>query len=123
MSELMTRFSLFLLAAFFCASCFPTKVQAQEYDEVSYDDLINQINKKHAQNSQIQNNNSILDDITLHAGFGLITSNMTVQEPNRTEQLQLTGFQMSFGIDLFSPNFVAEGALRNFGSANDGSES
>jgi len=121
MKEQITRLYLFSLIVLFCMASMSTKVQAQEYDEVSYDDLINQINKKRSRAAL--NEASVLDDITLHAGFGLITSSMNVQEPTRMIQLQMTGFQMSFGIDLFSPNLVAEGAIRNFGSDNEGSES
>ncbi len=98
-----------------------TKVQAQEYEEVSYEDLVNQINKKRARVSETSNNTSILDDITIHAGFGLLTSSMLVSESVRNSQIQLNGFQLSFGIDLFSPLWVAEAAIRNFGSGSSGS--
>ncbi len=115
---LLLASTLFLLSL---SLFLETKVQAQEYDEVSYDDLINQISKKRSRVSE-STNPSILDDITLHAGFGLLTSAMEVNEINRHTQLQLNGFQLSFGIDLFSPNWVAEGAIRNFGTGSAGTQ-
>jgi hypothetical protein len=100
-----------------------TLVQAAgEYEEVSYDDLVNQINKR--KSSVIRNANDPLDDIKLHAGFGLITSanNVRTTSGGRDTLKYQNGFQISLGIDLFSPNWSSELAIRNFGKAESGTE-
>jgi hypothetical protein len=109
------------LGSLLLCTLFGTKVQAQEYEEVSYDDLVRQISSK--KSKVVEQKTSILDDITLHAGVGLVTSSMNVSESNRNLQMQMQGFQISLGVDLFSPNFVAEGAIRNFGTGASGDES
>lgn len=98
-----------------------TKVQAQEYEEVSYDELVNRLSKKKNSISQSTNSN-VLDEIMIHAGFGLSTSSLSYEVSGVPAQKQISGFQLSLGIDLFSPQWVAEGAIRNFGSQETASE-
>jgi len=110
----------FLISILLLAS---TLVQAagKEYEEVSYDDLVNQLNKK--KSSVIRGANDPFDDIQLHAGFGLITSANSVNTGGARDVLKYqNGFQLSLGIDLFSPNWTAETAIRNFGQARSGTE-
>src|SRR5689334_20548769 len=86
---------------------------AADYEEVSYDDLLNQINKR--KTHVIQNANDPLDQMRLHAGFGLITSANNINTGGGRDTLKYqNGFQLSLGIDLFSPNWIAETTLRNF---------
>lgn len=107
---------------FLLISLSTTLVQAAtEYEEVSYDDLVNQINKR--KSSVIRNANDPLDDIKLHAGFGLITSANNVNTGQGRDTLKYqNGFQLSLGIDLFSPYWSSELAIRNFGQAKSGTE-
>lgn len=99
-----------------------TLVQAADYEEVSYDDLVNQINKR--KSSIIRNSNDPLDQIKLHAGVGLISSANSVNTGRGQDAIKFqNGFQLSLGIDLFSPKWAAETALRNFGQARSGTES
>lgn len=94
------------------------KVQAQTMQEESYEDLVKRLNQRRAQVSAAtisQNEANPLDDLTIHTGFGLITSTFNVRENGDNSQFNLQGFQLSAGIDLFSPNYVAEAAVRNFG--------
>jgi len=109
-----------------CMACFitsifvaETKVWADDYEEVSYEDLVHQINRRRSQVSESTSSN-MLDDITLHAGVSLLTSTLQISEAGKIDNLQMNGFQISFGIDLFSPNWVAEGAIRNFGTGSAG---
>ncbi|MEZ0391539.1 MAG: hypothetical protein ACAH59_04945 [Pseudobdellovibrionaceae bacterium] len=114
----MKRQKGFLFSLLFFAS---TLVQAAEYEEVSYDDLVNQLNKR--KTSVQRGSNDPLDDIQLHAGFGLITSANNVNTGGGRDTLKYqNGFQMSLGIDLFSPSWTSELALRNFGQAKSGTE-
>lgn len=94
---------------------------AADYEEVSYDDLVNQINKR--KNSVVRNANDPLDSIKIHAGLGLLTSANNVNTGRGSDTIKYqNGFQLSLGIDLFSPQWAAETTLRNFGQAKSGSE-
>jgi hypothetical protein len=110
----------FLISILVLASTF---VQAAtDYEEVSYDDLVNQINKR--KNSVIENANDPLDQLKIHAGLGLITSANNFNSGKGNDKVNYqNGFQLSLGIDLFSPNWAAESVLRNFGQARSGTES
>ncbi|GIL17778.1 MAG: hypothetical protein BroJett040_15290 [Oligoflexia bacterium] len=112
---------LFFVVITFTLMALSTKVQASDYEEVSYDDLINRLNKKKSKVIQSQSS-SPLDDIMIHAGFGLVTTVSNVNFGDRNYSHTYNGFQLSFGIDLFSPDWVAEGAIRNYGNAQTGSE-
>lgn len=98
-----------------------TLAQAAEYEEVSYDDLVNQINKR--KNSVVRSANDPLDSLKIHAGLGLLTSANNVNTGRGTDTLKYqNGFQLSLGIDLFSNKWASEAALRNFGQARSGTE-
>jgi hypothetical protein len=106
---------LFLLSAL---SLLGTqKVQAEKYEEVSYEDLVNRLNKKKSQFTP-NTMTGTLDTISLHAGTGLITSLTQIKADDETYSRQVNGFQISLGIDLFHPKWMVEGALRNFGNTN-----
>jgi len=58
---------------------------------------------------------SALDDIRIHGGFALINS--LQQVPVDGEHLSTAssrGIQANLGIDLFSPNWIAEGSVLNY---------
>jgi hypothetical protein len=97
-----------------------TFVQAADYEEVSYEDLINQINKR--KSKVIRSANDPLDQILLHAGFGLISAAHNVKTGGSDNLRHQNGFQLTLGIDLFSPSWGAETALRNFGQTRSGTE-
>jgi hypothetical protein len=124
MTKQISIISILALFLFLISSVLATKVRADDatsdYEEISYDDLISRLHKKKSQ--VISNQTSVLDDSAIHAGIGLITSAISVQQNNHNSQLNLNGFQISLGIDLFSPNWVAEGAIRNFGTGGSGAD-
>ena len=63
--------------------------------------------------------NDPFDSIMIHAGFGLISGVNSISDSYKYQN----GFQLSLGIDLFSPFWAAEGVIRNFGTARSGTES
>lgn len=91
-----------------------------DYQEVSYDDLVNQLNAK--KSSVRKNSYDPLDNNMIHAGFGLVTTANSMNINGTDSTKYQNGFQISVGIDLFSPQWAAEAALRNFGQANSGTE-
>jgi hypothetical protein len=113
----MKKFILFF-ALVFVLSPQP-KVWAEEYEEISYDELVNRIGKKRSQVLRDKPGANVLDDIMIHAGFALTNSNLTYVNGGQSLQKNVNGFQLSFGIDLFSPHWAAEGTLRNLGGSSD----
>lgn len=99
-----------------------TIVQADDtYEEVTYDNLIQQINYKKSRLA-IARSATSFDTLMIHAGFGLVTTASTISYGGADNLKYQNGFQISLGIDLFSPNWAAEGVLRNFGQATSGTE-
>jgi hypothetical protein len=103
-------------------SAFSTKVWADEYEEVTYDDLINQIGRSKSQLSSQQENTAGFDSLQIHAGFGLVTTATTINYQGTNNLKYQNGFQISMGIDLFSNNWATEGVIRNFGQVTSGTE-
>lgn len=60
-----------------------------------------------------------LDSMKLHAGFGFNNTIIDLRSNgNNPGRITLQGFQLSLGIDLFSPNVVTEVGLINYNSEN-----
>ncbi len=95
-------------------------VAATDYEEVSYDDLVNQLHEK--KNSYRFEGNDPFQQNKIHVGFGLLTSMTNTEYDGGKSMKYQNGFQLSLGIDLFSPIWAAEGNLRNFGQAHSGTE-
>lgn len=102
----------------------PTLVQAAspgaEYQEVSYDDLLNELSakKKNITNANV----SSFDAVRLHAGIGYVNSFTNISAQKQNFNRHATGIQVSMGMDLFSPHWYAEGILKNYGLTNIGDE-
>lgn len=99
----------------------PSKsLAASDYEELSYQDLVDQLREKRRKVRPAVENP--LDTINLHAGVGLATTLNSFSFEGRDAARGMNGFQISLGIDLFSPHWIAETALRNFGTRQSGSE-
>lgn len=96
--------------------------QSAEYEELSYEDLVEQISRKKQKVIRATETNP-LDDIKLHAGIGLITAMNNMRVNDQTFTRAMNGFEISLGIDLFSRHWTSEAVLRNFGTSSSGSES
>jgi hypothetical protein len=105
---------------------FTTKVHAESaYEEETYEDLVKRLNQKRnqvSQRTQSTLDGSPLDDLTLHGGIGVVASNFFWHQGNQERSFSMSGFQLSGGVDLFTENLVAEGAIRNFGTITAGTE-
>lgn len=116
-----------MLLAFGLALCFSlTLVIAEvakssaEYEELSYQDLVDQLRDKKRKIKPATENP--LDSLALHAGVGLAATLNSFSFEGRDAARAMNGFQISLGIDLFSPHWMAETALRNFGTRQSGTE-
>jgi len=87
-----------------------------EYEEVSYDDLLQRIS--HKKTYLKQESASPFDDVLIHVGLGYVTafSQTSIQGNNLSNQF--SGLQLSLGINLFSPHWYSEAAWRNYGVQN-----
>jgi hypothetical protein len=121
-SYLTLSSTLILLLAASLISGSAAATEADQYEEVTYENLVQRISEKKNQITRSSNPSSSLETLMIHAGFGLISSVNSVNIDNRETLKSQNGFQLSLGIDLFSENFIAEGALRNFGQSTSGSE-
>ncbi|WP_415064025.1 hypothetical protein [Bdellovibrio sp.] len=113
----------FVLIAFSLFTA-PTLVQAAnesaDYQEVSYDDLLNELSAKKKNLTQKQS--SSFDEVRLHAGIGYVNSFTNIAAEKQNFNRHANGIQLSLGMDLFSPNWYSEGVFRNYGLTSSGSE-
>ena len=120
------KYPLSIFMVLMLGICFATKVHAESaYEEETYEDLVKRLNQKRNQVSartQSTLDGSPLDDLTLHGGLGLVASNFFWHQGGQQRSFNMSGFQLSGGVDLFSENLVAEGAIRNFGTITSGTE-
>ena len=93
-----------------------TSALAQSGDDyVGYDSIVNDLTAS-TRAPQIRSRDPF-DLIEIHGGFGLVTSHTTISTANGESFSGFQkGFEASLGIDLFSPRWMAEGALRSFSS-------
>lgn len=121
--QILKSISLVLVASsFFTLS---TLVQAAtdgrgDYQEVSYDDLVNELNAK--KRTLVKKDRSDLEDVRLHAGIGYANSFTNIATQKQNFNRHAAGIQLSVGMDLFSPNWYSEGVFRNYGQNSSGSE-
>ncbi len=95
--------------------------QAADYEEVTYEDLINRISS-HKKSLEKKNDIGPFDDVKIHTSFGYVNSFSSINIADKTVQRYQNGMQISVGVDLFSENWFAETSFRNFGLSNSGSE-
>lgn len=102
----------------------PTLVQAKDsnsdYEEVSYDDLVNELKQRKQKLTRIEN--SSFDEVRLHAGIGYTNSFTNISANNQNYNRHATGIQLHVGMDLFSPNWYSEGVFKNYGVTSYGTE-
>ncbi|KYG64903.1 hypothetical protein AZI86_11940 [Bdellovibrio bacteriovorus] len=91
-----------------------------DYQEVSYDDLLNELSAK--KRAVTKTTKSDLDEVRLHAGIGYANSFTNIATQNQNFNRHAAGIQLSVGMDLFSPNWYSEGVFRNYGQNSSGSE-
>jgi hypothetical protein len=96
--------------------------QARDYEEVTYEDLIDQISShKKALENKSRGTNPF-DEVKIHGDFGYVNSFSDIDLGSRKVQRYQNGIQISIGVDLFSENWFGETSYRNFGLSNNGTE-
>lgn len=98
----------------FCLLMTSAGLQAAEYRH-SYDDIVEQLSSGGRSRTQVQGDP--LDQIQIHGGVAFASSYVSITPPHeKAVSGMLKGFEASFGIDLFSRHWMAEGAVRSYGS-------
>ena len=127
---MFTRMSRALLSCFALFITLLTQsssaaVMEDERDQLGYDAIINELNRE-AERPYLKGKMSSsrgadpFDTILFHGGLGMATLMQSVSfDDGRSVYLGQKGIQASFGIDLFSANWMAEGTARTFNESED----
>jgi hypothetical protein len=91
-----------------------------EYEEVTYTSLLSELSKK---KNRLNPGPDPFENVTIHAHFGMVNNVSTIDLPQGSDFKFQSGVQIGFGIDLFSPNWYAEGAFKNYGTTKKLTES
>ncbi len=91
-----------------------------DYQEVSYDDLVNELSAK--KKSVTREQNSAFDDVRLHAGVGYVNGFSNISAGDQNISRHSNGIQLSLGMDLMSPNWYSEVVFKNYGVSATGTE-
>ncbi len=99
-----------------------------EEETYSYDVIVNSLNRQvesqdqatsRARNTNVTSNDPF-ENVWMHAGAGLVNVTQTIDYDDGSKAyLNQKGVQASLGIDLFSPNWMAEGTVRSFDDNED----
>lgn len=94
-----------------------------------YDTIVNELNKEidnpygnsiRGRQQAAQAQPHALDSVWMHFGVGFTSMMQQLSLPNnQVHHVNQRGFQASLGIDLLSPNWMAEGITRSFGESSD----
>jgi len=92
-----------------------TVVFAQDTDEsmVGYDSIVDQLSTPKSR--AYLNSADPFSGLLLHAGLGMAMSMTNVNTGKRSHNGFLQGIELNLAIDLFSPNWMAEGSYLNLG--------
>ena len=79
-----------------------------------YDSIIHELSAStHYKNTEAPKDP--LDSVRFHLGVGMVSSRVSLDLPKGlAKEKSLHGFEARLGVDLFSPNWVAEGTVRSF---------
>lgn len=111
-------------------AAFGNSDDASDSELMGYDAIVKELNREtqtpkpghsRAQLSQGPSRDPF-DSIWIHGGVGFANMMQTLNLDNGQKlHLNQRGFQASLGIDLFSPNWMAEGVARSFTESSDAS--
>ena len=102
------QFFVHVFAAMVALALVQSQARAQD---AGYNSIVNELSSSTAWPPE----GDPLDSVKLHAGLGMATSYVNVEpEHGKTVGGLLAGIETSFGIDLLSNYWLAEGSVRSF---------
>jgi Outer membrane protein beta-barrel domain len=130
MSDLRTVFGTFVVGSCLCLVFLSATAHAQDDEDevVGYDVIVENLNRQvtasDAATSKANQQKPPAEDpfetVWMHAGAGFVQNVQAISLPDgNTAYLSQKGVQASVGIDLFSPNWAAEGTVRSFNDNDD----
>ncbi|KHD87761.1 MAG: hypothetical protein OM95_12150 [Bdellovibrio sp. ArHS] len=114
------QFVLIAFSIFSTATLVQAAPGSSDYEEVSYDQLLDELSAK--KNVMAAKQTSSFDEVRLHAGIGYVNTFTNIATQNKNFNRHASGIQLSMGMDLFSPNWYSEGVFRNYGVTSSGAE-
>lgn len=87
-------------------------------EEVPFDELVKELNTKVNMKNRIQtstNTGDPFDRLQIHLSLGFIQTVNSLLVADRSISRLEDGVQLGLGVDIFSPEWVAEGLLKNYG--------
>lgn len=87
-------------------------------EEVSFEELVKELNTKVSMKDRIQtgaNTVDPFDSLQIHLSLGFIQTVNSLLVGDRSISRLEDGVQLGLGVDIFSPEWVAEGILKNYG--------
>ncbi|WP_413587273.1 hypothetical protein [Bdellovibrio sp. HCB274] len=96
-----------------CPSTMVWAASGADYQEVSYDDLVNELSNKKSTYEQIKKD---ANGPQSHIGIGYVNGFTNVSTEGENFNRRTTGIQLSAGRDLSSRNIYGEVIFRNYGS-------
>lgn len=111
-----TLLGLFLTA--FALSLTGLSPKAQAEDVIDFDTIVDNLEGSTRTPLKGLDGGDPFDDVMIHASVGFVGSYNQIRVPNQsTVSGLLSGVEARFGIDLFSPYWQAQGAIRSFDQA------
>lgn len=81
----------------------------------SYDSIVRDLTTSNSYDVRNEHQKDALDTIRFHFGVGMLSSQLNLDTPaNTPRSTTLHGYEFSFGIDLFSPEWLAQTDLRAY---------
>lgn len=101
----------------------PSESDDSSSDDMSYDAIVDQLGRENSarqasSRAKILRNTSTdpFDNVLMHGGIGVANYIQRVRLSDGTSYtMNQRGIQAALGLDLFSPNWMAEGTARSFG--------
>lgn len=91
---------------------------SNDAEEVPFDELVKELNSKVSRKDRIQTGIEVgdpFDRLQIHLSLGFIQTVNSLLVAERSISRLEDGVQLGLGVDIFSPEWVAEGLLKNYG--------
>lgn len=111
----MALVSLFTI----CSSTMVWAASGADYEEVSYDDLVNELSLK---KQSFEDTRKSAEGPQSHIGIGYSNTFTNISTGGENFNRHTSGVQISAGRDLSSRHLYGEAIFRNYGSTDSGSE-
>lgn len=120
---------LLVFTSIFCFSnlLWASEYKDDKYEEVSYNELIDELNSRVRAKNKTEEVEVISSDpferVSIQTSFGLINSIHYLTIGDRNISRFEDGLGLGFGIDMFNPEWIAEAQIKNYGKSTRSEQS